>query len=653
MRRPTFVLLLGLVIAACGGSAPTAPAATPDVAPTSAATTGSPGPSSGTQDTELADGDLEALAAGLARPVTLANATEDQLIRSLIDASGIGQELGPETEAALADLIAAEREATRMELLKLGVDPGTLTDALFSAPVGVAWPGVRLASAQVTGDGGPVVAAPSPSAGFLAAVMAMTADLVHIEQVQADSAGHVGTTLSIDVSRAYAELTIVLKVKATVDLERCPDTVGDARGTVDVNIEVVAIRADGWQGFAAGGVLSITLKAVASDHADLVEVMSRTDGEVAVADVTGGDDGFTAQGLGVRLAVQGGAVDPVATGGWGSGTYRGMSGGSETILSLGNVLAARHGLAAERHWKSGACIMLEFEPPSPSVKNGTRTLEVTVSGLSMRDGATVSRGRLTVTPSAGTFAPTSGSLPLKIRVTVPDGAASAKAALEFRSVRGVGLRNLEVTSGTPREWTGQLFQDGTLGLAELGGGTGFSLLAFTLRATEDVVRPTKVDPKAPPPTIPLTLESASYTWSVQGTVRNWQAVSGKSTENVIALPYTDPFWPFTLPDKDFVAGEGFIDPVQMRLYVFLVAMGDRNSAGTFNLAPDTNCPYFHDKSTNQIFLWFDLDDELGVADGECSDRIPGAESGGQLVMQRTTSWHIAPISSDAGLDPDP
>ena len=142
--------------------------------------------------------------------------------------------------------------------------------------------------------------------------------------------------------------------------------------------------------------------------------------------------------------------------------------------------------------------------------------------------------------------------------------------------------------------------------------------------------------------IPFELESdASMSWSGTATaVGESQSFSG-STSNIITPNYSNPEWVSALPDGDCLAGEGYIDLSEKKLYLFLLGIGDRTGYGTFNLSPDTTCSYYHDQTTNRVYLVFPLDDEYKIADGSCGDRV-SADTGGQggMKIQSTRSWHF-------------
>lgn len=644
MRRVAVCLLVVVLVSACAGTAPVTPG--PASNPPSPGATGA-APASGLPaddgtERPLSPEELDGLAAAHARPVAFTNVAEDQVVRLLADGSGLTAALGADAEAALAALLAGEREATRAALERSGGVPDW--SRLSGGAEGARAPGgVVLAVARAAPPrAGTVPADDDPQAAFLTAVLAATADLVDPGKVQEDLKGHVRSELTIEKTVSYGGFSLEIDEVARFDLERCPDTIGNARGRIDLSISVVGTSSTGLV-FGAIGELQVSVRATANDHADLVEIFGRTDGDLGVEG--GGEPSTiaTATTMITTTPVSGGRIDRGAT--RRSGSYSGPSDLGSVLLSFGNLLATKHAFVAERYWSGGSCISLGIDPPNPRVEGGKRTTEVTVTAESVRDEIDAP-GRLTVTPSRGTFSPRDGDTPLRIRVTVPDGATSATAKLEFRSVRGVGKRDLAVNASAPLEWHGTFLQQGPLEIPGVASATGHADLEFTLRATKDLSELFSPDPDGSRELVPLTLVSAGYEWYAEGSALGAEKSFHGSTSRIVDLDYSDPFWLATLPQGAYIAGEGLVDPVDRKLYVFLVAVGDLTSAGTFNLPPDTTCAverYTGTTDVYQTFLVFDLDEQYRVPVGSCTSTYRFTGTGGGFTATWTTTWVISTV----------
>jgi hypothetical protein len=638
MRRSAVLLVLGILVVGCGGGLPASPPGSPaTVQPTTASASGAP-TDDGTERPLSAE-ELASVESAHAQPVAFANATGDELVRLLAEGSGLTAALGADAEAALTALLSAERQATGAELERLGGVPDW--SKLVDRAEGAAAPsGVMLAVARVPSPRGSYLPAEDdPQTGFLTAVLAASADLVDPGKPQTDLKGHVAHELSIEKTVSYGGFSLEIDEVAHFDLERCPDTIGNARGTIDLSISVLGTSSTG-SVFGAIGELQVSVRATANDHADLVEIFGRTDGDLGVE---GGGENATiasANTLVSKTPVSGGHIDRGAA--RRSGSYSGPRDLGSVLLSFGNLLATKHAFAAQRYWSGGSCITLGIDPPNPRVEGGKRSIEVTVSATSVREGFE-EEGKLTVTPSRGTFTPREGDMPLKIRVTVPDGAESATAKLEFRSVRGVGKRDLAVNASAPLEWQGTFLQEGRGLIPEVGDATAHADLEFTLRASKDLSELSSPDPDGSRELVPLTLVSAGFEWYAQGSALGAKKTKTGSTSRIVDLDYSDPFWIATLPKGPYIAGEGMLDPVDRKLYVFLVAVGDYWSAGTFNLPPATSCQVERYSGTNQVFLVFDLDERFRVAVGSCKSTYRGTGTGGGFTAPWTTHWMITTV----------
>jgi hypothetical protein len=644
MRRVAVSLLIAMLVSACAGAAPMSPGSTGDL-PSSAATGSAPtggAPTGDGTERPLTPEELVGVAAAHAQPVAFTNAAEERLIRLLADGSGLTAALGADAEAALAALLAAERRSTGVELERLGGVPDWTK--LVEGSEGAASPGgVVLAAARVPSSGPDSVPADDdPQTGFLTAVLAASADLVDPGKPQEDVKGHVASELSIETTRSYGGFSLEIDEVAHFDLERCPDTIGNARGTIDLSISVVGTSSTG-SVFGAIGELQVSMRATANDHADLVEIFGRTDGDLGVEG--GGENAAIASAstLITTTPVTGGRIDRGSA--RRSGAYSGPSDLGSVLLSFGNLLATKHAFAAQTYWSGGSCITLGVDPPNPRVEGSNRTIEVTVSAESVRDEV-AEEGTLTVTPSRGTFSPRKGDMPLKIRVTVPEGATSATAKLEFRSVRGVGKRDLAVNASAPLEWHGTFLQEGPLEIPGVASVTGHADLEFTLRASKDLSELFSPDPDGSRELVPLTLVSAGFEWYAQGSALGAERTMTGSTSRIVDLDYSDPFWLSTLPTGAFIAGEGLVDPVDRKLYVFLVASGDYIGAGTFNIPPDTTCKverYTGETDVYQTFLVFDLDEQFRVSVGSCTSTYRATGTGGGFTAIWTTHWVISTV----------
>lgn len=643
-RSIAALLLVATMSSGCD-NAPLASAATPTAAvtaPSMAAapsdpTSPVPAPSTVDGQVALTASEAAALQAALEHPVTHANAVEVTLVRDLLRAAGVF-EVVSEDQASLDRLLADERKAVGKVLEQQGGAPDwTLLEASTgAAPKG----GIVLASTgSPSRSTQPIEAAPDPGATFLAAVLAMTAMVLHPETAEADETGRVRKVFDSITSSTIGDLDITLTEHVELDLERCPDPAGVAQG--DLRLGMYAVATGMVNGvareFEAGGTLAFTLRASANAHADLVEVDSSADGDIDATENQSPVGGFVAKGMRVTIPVTAGQPNA------GAARAGGMpSGGGEDVsvaTFLGSVLATRHGMSAASNWDSGACISLEFDPLSPRVAEGEKSTTVTVSGTSNRDKAEV-KGDLTVTPSRGTFSPTKGALPLAIEVRLPDGKPSAVAKLETRSVRGVGRRTLEVFGGAQLVFDGQLVASGAGSVGPIGSGGGTRTIKFRLKSTEEV-RPGEV-PASGGPLVPLTLEWASFSWKGAGSALGQTGSQSGRTETIVHVDYSKEFWWGYLPEGEWIAGEGYLDPETMQLYLFLAAGSKWVGGGTYAIPPQTTCPTYRSKVTYQTFLLLDLNNSFGVTPGRCSSTFDG----GDIKAKEQMSWTIKTLRAD-------
>jgi hypothetical protein len=98
-------------------------------------------------------------------------------------------------------------------------------------------------------------------------------------------------------------------------------------------------------------------------------------------------------------------------------------------------------------------------------------------------------------------------------------------------------------------------------------------------------------------------------------------------------------WNYKYPDISFLAGEGYVDLLEKKLFLLLIGWGDNSSAGTFNLSIYNDCNSYRDEITKCTYLVFDLDENFNISGGSCDDRWVIEDDG--LVFETTTrSWNF-------------
>jgi hypothetical protein len=291
---------------------------------------------------------------------------------------------------------------------------------------------------------------------------------------------------------------------------------------------------------------------------------------------------------------------------------------------------------AEKNWqKDNKCVAIKITPEELRVAPGDSTtveVEVTLKadgGAVAADLDASARGGGQVSPEKASSSPGATA---NLTYTAPDDGPPGSLSLNATSKAGKAYK--EVSVNPPKiEWAGTFTMAGSATIKDVGTSQGTTI--FTIRFQADLNEPKSEggDPKA---LIPFDLESdASMSWSGKATaLGNSQSFSG-STSNIITPNYANPEWVSALPDGDCLAGEGYVDWSEKKLYLFLLGIGDQTGYGTFNISPNTTCNYYHDLATNRVYLVFPLDEEYKIADGSCSDRISG-----EMAVQSTRSWHF-------------
>jgi hypothetical protein len=300
-----------------------------------------------------------------------------------------------------------------------------------------------------------------------------------------------------------------------------------------------------------------------------------------------------------------------------------------------------NGMAEENWQTNNKCVDFKITPEEVRVAPGESTT-VEVEVVLNDDGGSVAAD-ITATPlgegdqitpekassSAGALA--------NFTYTAPDNGSSGSFSLEATSKAGKAHK--EVNVNFPKiEWSGTFTMAGSATIKDVG--TSQDTTTFTIRFQADFNESKSEGGDQVP--IPFELESdASMSWSGTATALGITKPFSGSTSNLITPNYANPGWALSLPDANCLAGEGYVDLSEKKLYLFLLGIGDKTGYGSFNLSPNTTCSYHQDPATNQVYLVFPLDDEYKIADGSCSDKV-SADTGGQggMTIQSTRSWHF-------------
>lgn len=276
-------------------------------------------------------------------------------------------------------------------------------------------------------------------------------------------------------------------------------------------------------------------------------------------------------------------------------------------------------------------------PSTKSLQVDERRKELRLSGLFGTDPGP-SRRRVEL---SGRAVEVTSWAPEEITAELPPGGASGEADVTVSADDRKG-NEVQLT-----EWSLTLRHSGTTVIE--GVGTSSGEYTFDVRFRTDV-HDFREEAGAEPMRKVLAVfaleDGASLTWNGTATALDQTLPFSGSTSNLKTLDYTNPAWPFTLPDGDLLAGEGYVDLDQRLLYLFLVGVGDDSGTGTYNLMDPTSCRNYHDLTTNRRYLVFPLDERFEIADGECSDAIVDEK----LHYSGTRSWRFttrSPPDADA------
>jgi hypothetical protein len=219
----------------------------------------------------------------------------------------------------------------------------------------------------------------------------------------------------------------------------------------------------------------------------------------------------------------------------------------------------------------------------------------------------------------------------KFTYTAPDKGSPGSFSLDTTTKAGKAHKEVQVK--IPKiEWSGTFTMAGSSTIPDVG--TSQATTTFNIRFQADLNQPES--DLGEHVKVPFSLESdASLSWSGTAAALGITQPFSGSTSNLIIPNYANPEWPLSLPDGDCLAGEGYVDLTEKKVYLFLLGIGDKTGYGTFNLSPNTTCSYHHDPATNQVYLVFPLDEEYKIAEGSCSDKISG-----EMSIQSTRSWHF-------------
>jgi hypothetical protein len=365
--------------------------------------------------------------AALADRATLGAALERDLVGALVTASGLAAVLGPDTAAAVDDLLAAEDTAVRAEWATRGIDPAAAEAALRAEPVLPPPGAAHVLRESMAGAG-----------GVLALVTSMIAAFEPVFMKKPDVSGHITDTVTVDATSTRDGLTLTLDERATVDLMLCPDEGGLAEGTVTVEVDLMATGTMKGEptSLRASGTFSIATEVTANGDAHL----ANTDNHVTGTIVATADDGDTStwadvDGLGVPLGFgEDGEVESGKPHGEAVGVEETIDQLIETFAKSGAVMAMMHGKSAETFWSDGGCVMLEVNAV-PASEVG-ESAEVLVTATHKVDLGPVD-GTVKATAGSGTVDPESAEVPATFRITVAPGDTFAYADFEQRSCRGV------------------------------------------------------------------------------------------------------------------------------------------------------------------------------------------------------------------------
>jgi hypothetical protein len=295
---------------------------------------------------------------------------------------------------------------------------------------------------------------------------------------------------------------------------------------------------------------------------------------------------------------------------------------------------------AEKNWQTdNKCVEINVTPEELSVAPGeSDSVEVEVT-LKADGGSVAADLEAEAQGEGGQISPKKASsspgATANFTYTAPDDGPPGSFSLKATSKAGKAYK--EVNVKFPKiEWSGTFTMAGSSNIQDVGSSQGTT--TFTIRFQADLNQSGSEGGEL----IPFELESdASMSWSGTATALGMNQSFSGSTSNIITPNYSNPEWVSALPDGDCLAGEGYIDFSAKKLYLFLLGIGDKTGYGTFNLSPNTTCSYYHDQTTNRVYLVFPLDDEYKIADGSCGDSI-SANTGGQggMKIQSTRSWHF-------------
>lgn len=304
--------------------------------------------------------------------------------------------------------------------------------------------------------------------------------------------------------------------------------------------------------------------------------------------------------------------------------------------------------AAEENWlKANECVQILITPEQLNLAPG-ESAEVECEVERIANGEEVNAFFVAlpggpgdkIVPEQGRSSPDS---PITFTYTAPEDGSPGSFELGAGAKAGMAHRVVKV--GSPLlEWSGTFTMEGSATIPDLG--TSQATTTFTIRFQADLNQPPSEqgDDDAQRVLIPFELEEdASMDWSGSATALGTSQSYSGSTSNLITPDYENPEWVFSLPAGDYLAGDGYIDLSEKKLYLFLIGMGDNQGAGTFNLSPATNCSYYHDTATNRVYMVFPLDEEYRIADGSCSDQVSG-----DLTAQSIRSWQFTTSFVTAG-----
>ena len=373
-------------------------------------------------DIQSAIADRAALSAGFER----------ELLMSLLSAADLTDLLGADVPTVVDELLAAEFAAVQVAWLDRGIDPGAAAAALQAppaVPTGEAAPAEKSARRQSGAGVG----------GVMALIAGMTSAFEPIFEKQPDPAtGRVVDTATITTTNTSEGLAITVDERVSVDLGYCPDAVGTAEGTVNIEVDLMAT------GISEGEPLSLrasgTFTIMTTVQSDAQAHLARLSHTVTGAIVGTAQDGESRtwadlNGLGGEVGV---GPDGEITGGRGHGSATGapedIQGFADAFQLSGAVIALMHGKSGEYWWSGGNCVALEVNE-QPDTASG-ESVDVVVTAAHLIDRGPV-EGTVRATASNGTVEPQEGDVPATFHLTVEANQPAVLAQFELRSYRGV------------------------------------------------------------------------------------------------------------------------------------------------------------------------------------------------------------------------